>query len=417
MDFEGKRRRQESFWTVCPYCYYMYEYEGLYEDCCLRCQNQNCNRAFHGVSMPQPSADMLVQGKDQYYFFSPTTMHMGMGPNPTTKEDDHQAATHVHNAVVEISSDDDDDDASFSTVEEEKGKKNKNGDKDIIDDDAFGRRKTKWCNWYQYWEEDHEDGSSSSSSSSSSDGLEFLSDGDDQGITSTEGKLVMALQQIYDMQHLSSYNTTETCSNQDDFRQALLNSINETAYNKSLAKPLISEDDSKLIAAKKHSMAESNRRSRINSQFAALRTILPNLIKVNKASVLEETIRCVKELTNTVSELKSRYGGGRLECVFPGGADKLRIDSCEGRGQEVVKVAFSCDDKRKLMSDVARAVRSVKGKVVRAEMVTMGGRTECVLWVQGINGNDELKMLRRVLNAATEKSNMWRTCNRAKLTM
>jgi len=139
--------------------------------------------------------------------------------------------------------------------------------------------------------------------------------------------------------------------------------------------------------------------------------------QVNKASVLEETIRCVKELTNTVSELKEIYGGGRLECVFPGGADKLRIGSCEGKGQEVVKVVFSCDDKRKLLSDVARAVRSVKGKVVRAEMVTMGGRTKCVLWVQGINGNEELEMLRRVLNALTEKPNMARTCNRPKLTL
>ncbi|KAL9378671.1 hypothetical protein Peur_030006 [Populus x canadensis] len=228
----------------------------------------------------------------------------------------------------------------------------------------------------------------------------------------------MALQQMHDVQPLSSHsNSAGTCSNQDDFRQALLNSINETTYNNSMAKQLISEEESKLVAAKKHSMAESNRRSRINTQFTTLRTILPNLIKVNKASVLEETIRCVKELTNTVSELKEIYGGGRLECVFPGGADKLRIGSCEGKGQEVVKVVFSCDDKRKLLSDVARAVRSVKGKVMRAEMVTMGGRTKCVLWVQGINRNEELEMLRRVLNALTEKPNMARTCNRPKLTL
>ncbi|KAJ6367258.1 hypothetical protein OIU77_003595 [Salix suchowensis] len=221
-----------------------------------------------------------------------------------------------------------------------------------------------------------------------------------------------------DVQPLSSYNNSAAiCSHQDDFRQALINSINETAYSNSEARQLLSEEESKLIAAKKHSMAECKRRSRINSQFATLRTILPNLIKVNKASVLEETIRCVKELTNTVSRLKEIYGGGRLECVFPASADKLRIGSCEGKGQEVVKVVFSCDDKRKLLSDVARAVRSVKGKVVRAEMVTMGGRTKCVLWVQGINGNDELKMLKRVLNALTEKPNMARTSSKPKLTL
>jgi len=86
---------------------------------------------------------------------------------------------------------------------------------------------------------------------------------------------------MHDVQPLSSHsNSAGPCSNQDDFRQALLNSINETTYNNSMAKQLISDEESKLVAAKKHSMAESNRRSRINTQFATLRTILPNLIKV-----------------------------------------------------------------------------------------------------------------------------------------
>nr|POE92928.1 uncharacterized protein CFP56_17582 [Quercus suber] len=41
-----------AFWTLCPYCYYMYEYEKVYEDCCLRCQN--CRRGFHGVAVNAP---------------------------------------------------------------------------------------------------------------------------------------------------------------------------------------------------------------------------------------------------------------------------------------------------------------------------------------------------------------------------
>ncbi|KMT09263.1 hypothetical protein BVRB_6g133630 [Beta vulgaris subsp. vulgaris] len=40
-----------SFWTFCPYCFYMYEYSRVYEGCCLRCQNQICRRAFHGVAL------------------------------------------------------------------------------------------------------------------------------------------------------------------------------------------------------------------------------------------------------------------------------------------------------------------------------------------------------------------------------
>ncbi|EPS65866.1 hypothetical protein M569_08915, partial [Genlisea aurea] len=41
-----------NFWTACPYCYYMYEYPVVYVDCTLKCQN--CKRAFHGVSIPEP---------------------------------------------------------------------------------------------------------------------------------------------------------------------------------------------------------------------------------------------------------------------------------------------------------------------------------------------------------------------------
>ncbi|KAL2905844.1 putative J domain-containing protein C17A3.05c [Bienertia sinuspersici] len=53
----------DTFWTFCPYCFYMYQYARVYEGCCLRCQNQTCRRAFHGVAVNSlPSAD-LEKGK------------------------------------------------------------------------------------------------------------------------------------------------------------------------------------------------------------------------------------------------------------------------------------------------------------------------------------------------------------------
>ncbi|GAB4853327.1 hypothetical protein Ancab_017506 [Ancistrocladus abbreviatus] len=41
-----------SFWTACPYCFYIYEYPEIYMDYTLRCQN--CRRAFHGAQIPNP---------------------------------------------------------------------------------------------------------------------------------------------------------------------------------------------------------------------------------------------------------------------------------------------------------------------------------------------------------------------------
>ncbi|WJX22074.1 hypothetical protein P8452_11416 [Trifolium repens] len=41
-----------SFWTACPYCFGMFEYPKVYEDCTLRCQN--CRRGFHAVVVRAP---------------------------------------------------------------------------------------------------------------------------------------------------------------------------------------------------------------------------------------------------------------------------------------------------------------------------------------------------------------------------
>ncbi|XP_020239411.1 uncharacterized protein LOC109818378 [Cajanus cajan] len=48
-----------SFWTMCPYCWFLHEYESRYEDCTLRCAN--CRKTFHGAS--------VVAGKDEYYCY------------------------------------------------------------------------------------------------------------------------------------------------------------------------------------------------------------------------------------------------------------------------------------------------------------------------------------------------------------
>ncbi|KGN48709.1 hypothetical protein Csa_003960 [Cucumis sativus] len=64
-DSNNVKSRVESFWTLCPYCYYLFEYEIAYLDCCLRCQN--CEKAFHAVSIEGPLPEATeVDGKEQY---------------------------------------------------------------------------------------------------------------------------------------------------------------------------------------------------------------------------------------------------------------------------------------------------------------------------------------------------------------
>ncbi|CAJ1940243.1 unnamed protein product [Sphenostylis stenocarpa] len=56
-----------SFWTMCPYCWYLHEYLKCYEDCTLRCAN--CQKTFHGAAVKPPSPESLVAGKEEYYCY------------------------------------------------------------------------------------------------------------------------------------------------------------------------------------------------------------------------------------------------------------------------------------------------------------------------------------------------------------
>ncbi|KAL4555948.1 hypothetical protein LXL04_038582 [Taraxacum kok-saghyz] len=53
-----------TFWTACPYCYYMYEHFRIYEECTLRCDH--CKRAFQAVEISSPPS--IVEGKEDYFY-------------------------------------------------------------------------------------------------------------------------------------------------------------------------------------------------------------------------------------------------------------------------------------------------------------------------------------------------------------
>ncbi|KAK9666646.1 hypothetical protein RND81_14G200600 [Saponaria officinalis] len=49
---DGGEDDVETFWTSCPYCFYIFEYQKEYQECTLRCQN--CRRGFQAVQIPNP---------------------------------------------------------------------------------------------------------------------------------------------------------------------------------------------------------------------------------------------------------------------------------------------------------------------------------------------------------------------------
>lgn len=110
----------------------------------------------------------------------------------------------------------------------------------------------------------------------------------------------------------------------------------------------------------------------------------------------------MKELKKKVSKQEEENFGTSKEVKFPRGGDKLNLEKCNDEQGLLVKATLSCEDRPGLMSAMARSIGSMKAKVVKAEMVTVGGRTRSVLWVQGL-GNESLGTLKSSLKVVIHK--------------
>ncbi|KAG2635520.1 transcription factor bHLH30-like [Panicum virgatum] len=140
--------------------------------------------------------------------------------------------------------------------------------------------------------------------------------------------------------------------------------------------------------SRSHSEAERKRRQRINAHLATLRTLVPAASRMDKAALLGEVVRHVRELRG---EADAAAAGAAV--AVPGEGDEVGVEEgqhccCRGAGGEGDRAAAAtrrvrawvcCADRPGLMSELGRAVRSVSARAVRAEIATVGGRTRSVL--------------------------------------
>ncbi|KAL2521814.1 transcription factor bHLH [Forsythia ovata] len=174
--------------------------------------------------------------------------------------------------------------------------------------------------------------------------------------------------------------------------------------------------EAKAVAANNsHKEAERRRRKRINAHIATLKNILPNTIKTDKASLLAEAVRRVREIKKTTAELTAMeeedtddISNTKLKCIFPSETDELKVSHCDDNSG-LIKASICCEDRPEIMLELIQALKLVQGKVMKAEMATVGGRTKSILWVQilGTVGNeDSLGTLRRALKVVMDKSTL-----------
>ncbi|KAE8702201.1 Chaperone DnaJ-domain superfamily protein, putative isoform 1 [Hibiscus syriacus] len=111
---QATESERPTFWTACPYCYILYEYPKMYEDCTLRCQAKNCRRAFHAVVIQPPP----VNGNDTHFCC------LGFFPLGFSGKDKNEGEIFDSSGPSE---DDDDDDDEWKKYERKKKAKNAKG--------------------------------------------------------------------------------------------------------------------------------------------------------------------------------------------------------------------------------------------------------------------------------------------------
>uniref|UniRef100_A0ACD5UT91 Uncharacterized protein n=1 Tax=Avena sativa TaxID=4498 RepID=A0ACD5UT91_AVESA len=92
---------------------------------------------------------------------------------------------------------------------------------------------------------------------------------------------------------------------------------------------------------KGHVMSERRRREKLNEMFLILKSLVPSIHKVDKASILAETIAYLKELEQRVEELESTQSSSRALMTRPVAETKGR------RRHDMAGKKFSAGSKRK----------------------------------------------------------------------
>ncbi|CAA6659517.1 unnamed protein product [Spirodela intermedia] len=126
-------------------------------------------------------------------------------------------------------------------------------------------------------------------------------------------------------------------------------------------------------ACNSHSEAERKRRQRINHQLSRLRQLLPHTSRMDKAGLLTEVVREIRDLRRRAAD-----AGGE--------EDEVLLD-CSGDGESgrTATASFCCQDRSGLFRDVGEAIRSSRIRPARVEMATVGGRTKAVLVVDPLS--------------------------------
>ncbi|XP_076906453.1 transcription factor bHLH30-like [Bidens hawaiensis] len=159
-------------------------------------------------------------------------------------------------------------------------------------------------------------------------------------------------------------------------------------------------DEKALAALKSHSEAERRRRERINKHLDTLRGLVPCTDKMDKATLLAEVIRQVKQLQINAKQAS-------LGLVMPEDIEEVKIEKIDHaavNGSLTFHASVCCKHRPELLTDIRRALGDLKVNIERAEFSTLGDHMKIVFYFTA----DEklLSSVREALTSVIEKGSI-----------
>ncbi|KFK36676.1 hypothetical protein AALP_AA4G155400 [Arabis alpina] len=143
--------------------------------------------------------------------------------------------------------------------------------------------------------------------------------------------------------------------------------------------------------SRSHRLAEKRRRDRINSHLSALRKLVPNSDKLDKAALLATVIEQVKELKQKATE-------SQFFQDLPSESDGVTVqpetisndyESDNNNGVFVMfKASFCCEDQPEAISEIIRVLTKLQLETIQAEIICVGGRLRINFILKDSNCND-----------------------------
>ncbi|KAK7279623.1 hypothetical protein RJT34_24678 [Clitoria ternatea] len=126
-------------------------------------------------------------------------------------------------------------------------------------------------------------------------------------------------------------------------------------------------------ALKSHSEAERRRRARITAHLDTLRSLIPATTKMDKASLLGEVIRHLKEL-------KKNAGQACEGLMIPKDNDEISVEEQGGLNgfPYLIRASLCCEYKPGLLSDIRQALDALHLMIMSADIATLEGRMKNV---------------------------------------